>query len=1050
MKKHLVLAVMLASLGTMQGQVTTSSLQGVVTEVKGAGKKVSITATHLPSGTVYSGTANNSGSFNIPNMRVGGPYRVEIQAEGRNPEIHEDIYLQLGEPFVIDSKIGGKETQIQGVNIVATRTRKKAGATTVIGKKQIENMPTLSRSLQDFTRLTPQANGNSFGGANNRFNNITIDGAVNNDVFGLSGSGTPGGLAGTQPISLDAIQEIQVALAPFDVTQGNFTGAGVNAVTRSGTNKFEGSVYFFGRNQNTIGKSVLTGQKSNKFTDYQYGFRVGGPIVKNKLFFFINGEAGRRNTPLTFNAGETGATMTAEIAKQIADHTLATYGYDVGSYGPQNVQTQNNKIFTKLDWNINSKHQLGIRYNFIDAFDDNISRNANYFRFGNNAYKFNNKQHVVIAELRSNFNSKLSNNLILGYTSIRDKRNTAGALFPQITIENINGRSNASAEFGSQRSSVANELSQDIFEITNNFKWNVGKTIFTFGTHNEFFKFNNLFINNYNGAWNFASLQDYLNNNPARVQATYSIIDGVDKPAAEFTAMQLGLYAQGDSEVFKNFRMTYGLRVDVPIISDKPLRNEKIEASFPEHRTDRTPSGQLLWSPRLGFNYNVNGDRSLILRGGVGVFTGRVPFVWLSNQFTNSGMLFGAVNANGSTNINGGNGFNKNIAEQRNMGGSVKTTEVNLISKDFKIPQVLRFNLAGDFRLPGGINVTMEGMLSKTLNNIIYSDINLVPSTGSLDARLTGGNDLRPIYGPKVNRNDFTNVILLSNSSTGYSYSLTTQVQKSFDFGLDLMAAYTNGQARSLNDGASSTARSNWEYVQILNNPNNPELAISNYELKHRLVGSLGYKVSYGRNKEFGTAINLFYSGNSGSSFTYLYNGDLNGDGARGNDLLYVPRTADEIMLVPIRDANGVITRTVAQQWEALDAYINQDKYLSSRRGQYTERNGSTTPWEHRFDVRLSQDLGIKIGEKVHRLQLTFDIFNVGNLLNKEWGRSYFVNNNASTLINFAPSTTRNRQTGAVTGERGYTFSAPRDNKPYTISDLASRWQGQFGIRYIF
>lgn len=1048
MKKHLVLAIVLASLGTMQAQVTTSSIQGVVTEVKGASSRVTIVATHLPSGTVYSGTVNNAGRFNIPNMRVGGPYRVEIQAEGKKPEIHEDIYLQLGEPFVIESN-STKETKIEGVRILATnRGRKKEGATTVIGKKQIENMPTLSRSLQDFTRLTPQANGNSFGGANNRFNNITIDGAVNNDVFGLSGSGTPGGLAGTQPISLDAIQEIQVALAPFDVTQGNFTGAGVNAVTRSGTNKFEGSVYFFGRNQNTIGKSVLTGQKSNKFTDYQYGFRVGGPIVKNKLFFFINGEAGRKNTPLTFNAGENGANMTAEIAKQIADHTLATYGYDVGSYGPQNVQTQNNKIFTKLDWNINSKHQLGIRYNFIDAFDDNISRSANSFRFANNAYKFNNKQHVVIAELRSNFNSKLSNNLILGYTSIRDKRNTAGALFPQIRIENINGRANSFAEFGSQRSSVANELSQDIFEITNNFKWNVGKTIFTFGTHNEFFKFNNLFINNFNGSWTFASLQDYINNTPRRVEANYSLIDGNNKPAAEFTAMQLGAYAQGDSEVFKNFRMTYGLRVDMPIISDKPLRNEKVENTFPEHRTDRTPSGQLLWSPRLGFNYNVNGDRSLILRGGAGVFTGRVPFVWLSNQFTNSGMLFGAVNTTGAVNINGGNGFNPNIDEQKNMGGAVKTAEINLVSKKFKIPQVLRFNLASDFRLPGGINVTMEGMLSKTLNNIVYSDINIAPSAATIDPTLSGGKDLRPYYGAKVNRNDFTNVILLDNSNKGYSYSLTTQVQKSFAFGLDLMAAYTNGQARSLNDGASSTARSNWEFIQIVNNPNNPQIAISNYELKHRLVGSLGYKVSYGRNKEFGTAINLFYSGNSGSPFTYLYNGDLNGDGSRGNDLLYVPKTADEIKLVAIRDGNGNITRTVAEQWADLDAYISQDKYLSTRRGKYAERNGATTPWEHRFDIRISQDLGIKIGERVHKLQLTFDIFNVGNLFNKEWGRSYYVEYNASSLINYNPNDTRTR--GVLTAEKGYTFTAPRGNKAYNISDLASRWQGQFGIRYIF
>lgn len=1033
-KSVLIAAIAFAGYGTVNAQVTTSSIQGVVSKASGA----TVTATHLPTGTVYSGIVNSAGSFNIPNMRVGGPYKIEISNNGSVINTYEDVYLQLGEPFVIDrSTASSKETKIEGVNLLSTRSKRKEGTTTVIGKKQIENMPTLSRSLQDFTRVTPQANGNSFGGANNRYNNITIDGAVNNDVFGLSSSGTPGGQANTQPISLDAIQEIQVALAPFDVTQGNFTGAGVNAVTRSGTNKYEGSIYFFGRNQNSIGKSVITGEKSGKFTDNQFGFRVGGPIIKNKLFFFVNAEAGRRTSPLSFNAGEPSTAMTLDIAQKIAEFTKTKYGYDVGSYGPIDAQTQNNKIFTKLDWNINSKHQFGIRYNYIDAFDDNISRSQNYFRFGNNAYKFNNKQNVVVAELRSNFNSSISNNLILGYTSIRDNRQTAGSLFPQVKIENINGLPSASTEFGSQRSSVANELDQDIFEITDNFKWNIGKTTVTLGTHNEFFKFRNLFINNYNGSWTFANLDDYLNNVPKNVQATYSLISGNDKPSAEFKAMQLGFYAQGDSEVLRNLRLTYGLRLDIPIMPDTPLKNEKIEKTFPGYRTDITPSGQLLWSPRLGFNYNVNGDKSLVLRGGVGIFTGRVPFVWLSNLYTNSGMLFGTVNVNDSKNINGGNGFDPNIDNQKNMGSAVKTAEVNLIKDKFRIPQVLRYNLATDFRLPGGINVTLQGMLSKTLNNIVYSDINLAPSTKTIDTSLSGGNDLRPYYGAKVNKNDFTNVLLLDNSSKGYSYSLTTQLQKSFAFGLDLMFAYTNGQARAINDGTSSVAYSNWQYNQIVFNPNSPELAISNFEMKHRTVGSISYKKSYGRNNEFATGISLFYSGNSGSPFTYLYNGDLNGDGARSNDLLYVPRNASEIKLVQYKDSGSI-----ADQWTALEKFISQDPYLSSRRGQYAERNGATTPWEHRFDVRVSQDLGLKIGERVHKLQLTFDVFNVGNLLNKEWGRSYYVNNSALTLINYV-----NDSKAKV---EGYTFKAPADNKAYSISDLASRWQGQFGVRYIF
>ncbi len=1031
MKKTLILAVLLAGFFSVSAQVTTSSVQGVVSQSVGA----TVKATHVPTGTIYTGVVNQSGSFNIPNMRVGGPYKIEITKPGKSSDIYEDIYLQLGEPFVLETNVSKKETSIKEVTLTARKSLRKTGATTVVGKKQIESLPTLSRSLQDFTRLTPQANGNSFGGANNRYNNITIDGAVNNDVFGLSGSGTPGGQAGTQPISLDAIQEIQVALAPYDVTQGSFTGASVNAVTRSGTNKFEGSTYFFGRNQNTIGKNVITNLKSSKFSDYQYGFRLGGPIVKDKLFFFINGEVGRRTSPLAFNAGETGATMTNEIAKAIADHARTAYGYDVGSYGPQDIQTQNNKIFGKIDWNINSKHQLAVRYNFIDAFDDNLSRSNNFFRFGNNAYKFNNKQHVAVAELRSNFNSRFSNNLILGYSSIKDNRQTAGSLFPQITIANIAGVSGASAEFGSQRSSVANELDQTIFEITDNFKWFVGKHTFTLGTHNEFFQFRNLFINNYNGRWDFNNVEDFINNKPFRVRATYSLIDGNKTPAAEFTASQLAFYAQGESEFFKNFRLSYGLRLDIPVINDKPLRNEKVEKFFPGYRTDRTPSGQLLWAPRVGFNFNVNGDKSLVLRGGAGIFTGRVPFVWLSNQFTNNGMLFGTVDVR-TTAINNGNGFDPNIDNQKNMGAGSTKAEINLVSENFKIPQVLRYNLAGEFKLPFGINATLEGILSKTLNNIVYSDININNSTANINGALSGGADTRLLYNsPRVNSTDFTNVILMSNTSKGYTYSLTTQLQKSFNFGLDLMVAYTNGQSTSINDGTSSTALSNWEFVQIVNNPNNPGLTNSIFDTRHRTVGNLGYKISYGRNKAFATAINIFYSGNSGSPYSYIYNGDLNGDGAVSNDLLYIPKDASEIKLLALTGANPA---TAAQQWTALNSYIEQDEYLRTRRGQYAERNGAKTPWEHRFDLRFSQDLGLNIGETMHKFQITFDIFNVGNLLNKDWGRSYFVANNSYQLITYD-----NRN-------QGFTFRAPVDNKAYSVSDLASRWQGQLGIRYFF
>jgi len=323
------------------------------------------------------------------------------------------------------------------------------------------------------------------------------------------------------------------------------------------------------------------------------------------------------------------------------------------------------------------------------------------------------------------------------------------------------------------------------------------------------------------------------------------------------------------------------------------------------------------------------------------------------------------------------------------------------------------------------------------MNNIVYSDINISGSQAAIDASLTGGADKRPSYaGQRVNSGDFTNVILMDNTNKGYTYSLTAQLKKQFANGFSAMVAYTNGGAESVNDGASSTALSNWEYVQIVNNANDPSLATSNFAIKHRVIGSLGYTVEYGRNKQFATGISLFYAGNSGSPFTYLYNGDLNGDGAFSNDLLYVPASMNEIKLVDIKDRAGNVTATPQQQWDALDAYIKGDEYLSSRRGQYVERNGSFLPWQHQFDLRITQDLGVLANANKHKLQLTFDIFNVGNMLNKKWGRNYFVGNQALTLVSYTNA--------------GYTFSAPKDNLPYTVSDLSSRWQGQIGIRYIF
>lgn len=1053
MKKSLlfkIVVIILSVVGTIfsaNAQVTTSTISGVIREKTGALPGASVKATHIPTGTTYTVTTSSDGRFTIPNMRSGGPYTVEVSFVGYEAQKVEGIYLKLGDTYAFNAKLGDGGTQLEEVVVAGKKDKtfnsKRTGASTNVSKDQLQNLPSLSRSLQDFTRLTPQANGNSFGGVNNRFNNISIDGAVNNDVFGLSASGVPGGQANSQPISLDAIQELQIVVTPFDVTNGNSVGGGINAVTRSGTNTIEGSAYFFGRNQNTVGKSVDgLKTKAGDFSNTTKGIRFGAPIIKNKLFVFVSAELGRIKTPTIINVGGPSSPLSLTDAQTIANTMQTRYGYDVGSYNDVIQQTNSDKLFARIDWNINSKNQLTIRHNYIKAFDDKLTRTPSAFSFGNNGYRFNDLQNSSVLELRSSISENLSNNLIIGYSRIRDNRSFQGSLFPQIKINNLGGQSTNSVTFGSEASSTANQLDQDVFEFTDNFKILAGKHTFTVGTHNEFFKFRNLFINNFAGSYTYNSLADFTNNaKPLTANSSYSIVPGDTRPSAQFSAAQLGFYFQDEIEAFKGFKLIAGLRADVPLFFDDPTANPFVSQVFPNYRTDKAPSGQILVSPRLSFNWDLTGDRSIQLRGGGALLTSRAPFVWLSNQFAATGMMTGQVNATNSTGV-----FVPDPNNQQAAGGTVvKTYEVDLANPKLRLPQTFKTNLAVDLKLPAGIFATLEGIYSKTVNNIYYKNINLKPATGTISNDLTGGVDNRPLFAypttGKVN-STFTNVFLLDNTSKGSSYTLTAQLSKTFDFGLSLSGAYTYGQSKDVNSGASSTASSNFVFNQIVTDPNNPPLAYSNFDIRHRVIGTLNYQVRYGKGKASATTFSLFYVGKSGTPYTYLYFGDLNQDGNNQNDLLFVPRTAADIKLVPLTytDANNQkVTLSPAQQWADLDKYISSDKYLNSRRGQYTERNGARMPWEHQFDVRIMQDLGTIFKGSKNALQISVDIINVGNLINKDWGKTYFLTNTASTLINYV-----------TTNGGGYTFRSPTEGTAYTFNNFASRWQGQIGIRYLF
>lgn len=1041
----LVLLLLTAQLGWGQG-ATTASLSGAVADEKGAALPgATVLAIHTPTGTQYGAGTNAEGRYNIQNLRVGGPYTIKVSFVGYQEFTRQGVFLTLGQTLRVDVSLSEAMTTLGDIVVTARPdpviNAGRTGAETSISREQINNLPTLNRSLNDFTRLTPQAAGggsSSFGGANNRYNNITIDGAVNNDVFGLAGSGTPGGQAGTNPIALDAIEQISVVLAPYDVTQGSFTGAGVNAVTRSGTNDISASIYGFGRNQNSAGKSVNEPRtKLDKFYNYQTGFRVGGPIVKDKLFFFLNGEIARVSAPLGFLPG------TADSRASLADlQRIATaantplYGnYDVGGYGEFNRRTQSDKIFGRLDFNISENNTLTLRHNYVKAFDDNLTRASNNVRFGNNAYLFNNLTNSTVLELNSRFGGGFSNKLILTHTSIRDSRNVVGAAGPAYQIVD-NG---ITYNLGQERSSVGNQLDQNIIEITDNLTKQFGKHTLTLGTHNEGFKFRNLFLNNGAGYYTFTSIANFAAGRASGVQASYPTADGGE---ARFKAAQLGFYLQDEYSPADNLRLTLGMRIDVPVFDEKPGENAGVATQFgDQYHTSNTPNGQVLYSPRLGFNWDVANNSKIQVRGGTGIFTGRVPFVWLSNSYTNSGLIQGSVNQTSNT------AFlpyiRLNPAQIATDYTAVSQSQINLVRNDFKLPQVWRSNLAVDVRLPGDIVATLEGIYSKTVNDIYYRDLNLAAPIGTL-----AGPDQRLAYNPanggvarRVN-NRYTNVYLLDNTNRGYRYNATFQLQKRFTGGLNTSVAYTYGKSKEINSGSSSTASSNFAFNQVAYDPNNPELGYSRNDQRHRVIGTTGYTFNYAGGA-MATTFTAFYEGLSGQPLTYIYGQgrDVNNDGNNSNDLLYVPtnvRDASQIRLV------STDTRTVAQVQDQLDAFIENDPYLRSHRGQVVERFAARLPWTHEVDIRVAQDFNFTAGGKKNSLQITFDIFNLGNLLNNNWGRQYSVNNNAVELL-------RAETTGAGVQP---TFSLPASfattNRSYDFSNLGSRWQGQLGVRYSF
>lgn len=1082
----LICALFVTSIGF--SQETTSTLSGFVKDASGnAVTGASVTVTYQPTNSVVQAITNNKGRFVIANLKAGGPYTIAISFVGYVDQTQQDVNLQLGENPDVNITLQSTSAELKEV-VVSAAGRRGSSSGLTVARTQLNTLPTIGRSLQDFTRLTPQSNNNSFAGSNFRYNNITLDGAVNNDAIGFSNSfggvsgggqsGTAGSGTRTNPYSLDVIQEVQVQLAPYDVKLGNFTGGSVNAVTKSGTNNFHGSLYGYGHNQAFVGKSV-DGTKSSigsDFHDYQYGATLSGPILKNKLFFIVNGEVTRHQEPTFYNAGDPGAAVSLADAQAIAAE-YQKQGFDPGSYDKYKIFTNSEKFFGKIDWNINTKNSLSLRAIYTEGEGNNLERTSTNFQFSSTDFTQRTKNLNLVGELKTRFSNSLSNDLIASYINVHEYRTFPGST-PSPYID-INGL----VWLGTWREAAVYNTRQKTIELTDNLTYTKGINKFTFGTHNEFYDINYGFIQSWNGRWQYTDIAHFLDSMPNRIRGTYALDNSKNNyqnlanniPSSEFHVGLLSAYAQDEISVSERFKITPGVRFDYSYVGNQPKQDPLINSLQDYQSSNPTYShtsfsqlnnkwfGNLTISPRIGFNWNVTGNQSVVIRGGSGIFTGRIPFAWLGYAYTLNGNDFGNIDYKPAS------GKQVALASPENLKGAVdaatgsnantKTHELDIIDNHFKLPTIWRSNVATDFKWGKGYKLTLDALFTKTLEDVEFQQINVKDSA----SYYSNGPTQTPVYpsgGAGKISTAYSAIYLLTNTTKGYRYNLTAQLSKTSNpvrmganstIGFNWSAAYTYGQSKDVSNGIRNSFSSNYEVNPTIN-PNNPQLSYSNFDLRHRIVGVLG--AAFNWNETNTTNISFFYSGQSGSPYTLVYGG--NPFNASSNaPLVYIPNSQSDINLADVKK-NGVVTYSAAQQWNDLNNFINGDKYLSKHRGQYEERNGLRTPWNHELDLKILHTFKLSKTNNQHTLQLSFDMFNVLNFINNDWGHIRFitnVNNYTISALNFVTDANGVKPGVPSTGYTPtYNFVKPTgiDNQYYTVDPLNSRWQGQLGIKYTF
>jgi hypothetical protein len=1065
-----LLAGLLALPAQLRAQgVTSSSLGGVVTDASGKGVVgADIAAVDTSSNTRYTSVSRAGGRWDIPNVRTGGPFRITASANGQTSTKSgifttlsqtAEVNLQLSAagpaetaPAPATTEAGATTTErvvVSGTTVEDLYSSDRTGTSTYVDRKEINNLPTITRSLNDYIRLTPQIStlgrqGASAAGQNNRSNNIQIDGATISDAFGLAtaGGGTGAPTESAEPISLDAIDQFRVNIAPYDVRESNFAGASINGITRSGGNNFRGSAYAVGRNEDLVGEGSRIRMPVAAFHDYTWGVRLDGPVFKDVLFFFVSYEQKRALIPIIGDTSRFLLTGPNSVGN-IIDITNSQYGFDPGGTGQESTIIEDNKFLLKFDWNVLPGHHASITYNHVEGTNQFGLARGTTFDLKSRQYSKPIEFDSMTLQIFDTWNSNFSTESRFVFNNTSAERVPEG-IFPQVIVHETYG----DVRFGSEQFSQENFLNQEQIEATFNATYTLGNHEFLLGTQNESLAFENKFLRDFFGSYDFrassaipalgipamTATQNYQRGAPSNYAVTFPTVAGTI-PITEVRLFDFSGYLQDKWKPLPNLTFTAGIRIDTHVYPDDPFFNPKFAADFPGRDTSKI-DGDVIYSPRIGFNWDVFDNKKTQVRGGTGIFGTRTLGVLYTNQYGGTGVDFQRVSQNfggtGQTALTPGFFSPSTTNPPRPLpppGGVINplAPEIDITDKDFETPYNWRTSLALDQKLPFGLIATVEGLYTKNLRAVTERNLNLKPGT-SFPGTTVRPEDGRPIFGGFAGDPSFDRIILLTNTNRGYSYNLTGQLERP-DPGDGWYGkfAYTYGQAYDVNSTTSSQASSNFGFNPVAGNPNVDVLSHSDFELKHRFLGVLTYTHAFW--KGWDTTIGAVYEGAAGHPYSVLYNGDANGDGQFSNDLVYVPTgLADPIGAKFTGGATGT-------QWFAYNDYITHNNFLRNYRGTIAPRNGGRDPWINRLDLHFSQ----RIPVKWVWAEFTADILNFTNMLDNNWGE----------IKRFSAFGTPQPVTLSTAGVYSYTGVGSKAIIQ-SSEDLDSRWKVQLGIRVSF